>query len=104
MVILSAFVPLYHVHIVPTEIRRRCQPPLEAESQMVVKHQVGAWNQTWVLCKRIKCSSLVKCLSKSDCYMVRKRKSPRWTRFVRCVPLWDLVFLKKRIKGQEGSK
>lgn len=27
MVILSAFVPLYHVQIVPTEAKRRCQPP-----------------------------------------------------------------------------
>lgn len=69
VVILSAFVPLYHVHIVPTEARRRCQPPLEPESQMIVKHQMDAGNQTWILCKSIKCSYLVKCLSKSDCYM-----------------------------------
>lgn len=24
---LSAFVPVFHVHTVPTETRRRCQPP-----------------------------------------------------------------------------
>lgn len=38
--------------------QKRVSSSLELELRMVLNHHVGAWNQTQVLCKTNKCSSL----------------------------------------------
>jgi hypothetical protein len=43
-----------YAHLVPMEVRRRCQIPWELELWMVVSYQVGSGNRIWILLKHNK--------------------------------------------------
>lgn len=55
MVILSAFVPVFHVHTVPDRDQKKVSAPLELGLQMVVSLQVRVGSLKWILFKSSKC-------------------------------------------------